>query len=78
MPKPVSEMSQHEINDFCRATSAVYYSILHAHAQRTGTPAMVPDLLCPRGRVPRIHQFDEATLDEAERFLLRMGFICEW
>ncbi|MEM8876107.1 MAG: hypothetical protein AAGD32_17825 [Planctomycetota bacterium] len=70
-------MTQDEINDFCRAASAVYYAIVRAHVDRTGEPAMLPDLLCPCGRVPRVSEYDKATLEEAEKFLLRLGLIGE-
>lgn len=70
-------MSQQEINHFCRAASAAYYAIVRAHVARTGEPAMLPDLLCPVGPVPCAHHFDDETLDEAERFLLRLGLIGE-
>ena len=75
--KPATDMSQQEINDFCRAASAAYYAIVRAHVARTGEPAMLPDLLCPVGPVPCAHHFDDETLDEAERFLLRLGLIGE-
>jgi len=75
MLKPASEMTQDEINHFCRAASAVYFAIARAHAARTGGPVLVPDLICPAGRVPCVGQFDDDLLDEAELFLLRMGMI---
>lgn len=75
MLKPASEMTQDEINDFCRAASAVYFAIVRSHATRTGFPALLPELLCPRGRAPCVHRYDDATLEEAEKFLLRMGLI---
>ncbi|MEO0632394.1 MAG: hypothetical protein AAFY46_16950 [Planctomycetota bacterium] len=76
-PKPASEMNQDEINEFCTAASAVYFAVVRAHVKRTGEPAMLPDLLCPCGRVPTVDEYDETMLDEAERFLVRMGLIGE-
>lgn len=75
MLKPASNMTQLEINDFCRATSAVYFAILRSHAARTGVPPMLPDLLMPARTLPCVDVFDDQTLDEAEQFLVRMGFI---
>ena len=77
MPKPASDMTQEEINHFCRAASAVYFDIVRAHVARTGEPAMLPDLLCPCGHAPSVRGYDEPTLEEAERFLLRLGLIGE-
>ena len=69
-------MSQAEINTFCRATTAVYFAILRAHAERSGAPVRIPDLLCPQeGRLPRADEYDSDTIDAAEEFLLRMGFL---
>ena len=75
--KPASKMSQQEINDFCGAASAVYFAIAQAHVARTGEPAMLPELLCPRSSVPRMCTYDKETLEEAAQFLLRLGFIGE-
>jgi len=77
MSKRATEMTQEEINDFCTAASAVYFDVVRAHVKRTGEPAMLPDLLCPCGRVPTVDGYDETTLQEAERFLLRPGLIGE-
>ena len=71
------EMNQVQINTFCRAASAAYYAIVAAHARRTGEPAMLPDLLCPKGLPPRPCQFTDRQLDEAEAFLVRLGGIGE-
>jgi hypothetical protein len=68
-------MSQDEANRFCRAASAVFYSIARSHALRTGKPVCMPLLLCPRGTVPVPREFSSAELREAERFLLRLGVI---
>lgn len=75
--KPASSMTQAEINEFCSATSAMYFAIVRSYAARTGDSVMLPSLLCPKGRCPCVGDFDEALLDEAEKFLLRMGFIGE-
>jgi len=77
MPRSASDMSQEEINDFCRVASAAYFAIVRAHVARTGEPALLPELLCPIGPVPCVHHYDDETLDEAEQFLLRLGLIGE-
>lgn len=75
--KPVSEMSQTEINRFCRAATAVYFSIVRAHAVRTGERVGLPALLCPEGPPPDEREFTVEELEEAERFLYRIGVIGE-
>lgn len=70
-------MSQEEINRFCAATSSLYYSIVSWHARRSGVTPQLPDLLCPTGDLPCVHRFDEDLVDEAEKFLLRLGMIAE-
>lgn len=70
-------MPQHDADVLCRSASAVYYAILQAHACRTGERATLPTLLCPRRNPPIPEDFSEATLYEAERFLLRLGMISD-
>lgn len=77
MLKPASEMSQSEINAFCKAASAAYFAIARAHAMRCGLPVLLPELLCPVDALPDVEGFDDETLDEAERFLVRLGVIGE-
>lgn len=76
--KPASEMSQHEINRFCKAASAAYFAILQSHTRRTGECARIPELLSPKGRVPHPLMFTAEELDEADQFLLRLGVIGEY
>lgn len=59
----------------CRAASAAYYAIVVRHACKAGTPVALPTLLCPNGAAPSTDEFSSAELDEAERFLLRLGVI---
>ncbi|MEL6497555.1 MAG: hypothetical protein AAF937_05930 [Planctomycetota bacterium] len=75
--KPADAMTQAEVNEFCRATSALYFEVVRQHASRTGVPACLPDLLCPKADVPSTAGYDGVMLEEAERFLLRMGLIAE-
>ncbi|MEM9167824.1 MAG: hypothetical protein AAGB48_12475 [Planctomycetota bacterium] len=70
-------MSQDEINRFCAATSALYYTIVASHARRCGIAPELPELLCPTAATPCAHRFDQDILDEAEKFLLRLGMIAE-
>lgn len=69
------EMSQDHVDKLCRAASAAYYEIIRHHAFRTGEPALIPTLLCPKGCPPGTHEFDEDVLLEAEAFLVRLGVI---
>lgn len=78
MNEPDRDLSQQQADDLCRAASAVYYRVVQAHAMRTGRPALLPELLCPRGCPPCVHQFDESLLNEAEQMLLRLGVIADW
>ena len=71
------EMTQTEVNTFCRAASAVYYAIVMAHAQRAGEVPKLPKLLCPEGPPPCPCEFTAEELDEAEAFLVRLGAIGE-
>ena len=75
-PKP-SQRPDINVNLLCSAASAVYYEIVVCHARRTRQPAKLPELLCPRGRVPRTCDFEENVLREAEDFLARLGLIAE-
>ncbi len=75
--KPGHEMDQSEINRFCRAATAVYFSIVEAHALRTGERVGLPLLLCPAGMPPSEREFSVEELEEAERFLYRIGVIGE-
>ncbi|MEM9066060.1 MAG: hypothetical protein AAGB51_11280 [Planctomycetota bacterium] len=75
MSKPASEMTQAEINDFCRAASAAYYTIVRQHACRTGVPAMLPEHLCPKDRPPSPYDYTQQQIQEAEEFLYRLGVI---
>ncbi|MEL6498440.1 MAG: hypothetical protein AAF937_01420 [Planctomycetota bacterium] len=77
MKKQASEMSQEEINRFFDATSALYFSIVAWHARRSGVDPRLPDLLQPTGDLPCVHRYDEHLVDEAEKFLLRLGMITE-
>lgn len=76
MPQP-DQMKREDANRLCRAASAVYYEIVCASAKRTGTPAKLPFLLCPKGRTPCTCEFSHSELEEAEAFLLRLGVIGE-
>lgn len=71
------DMSMADVDTLCDAATAAYFAIVIAHATRTGQPALLPDLLCPRRCPPRIDDFTDAQLDAGERFLLRLGVIAE-
>ncbi|MEL6330040.1 MAG: hypothetical protein AAFR38_10275 [Planctomycetota bacterium] len=70
-------LDQDRINRACRAASAAYYAIVCAHARRTGVPGLLPELLCRTGPTPCACDFSDAELDDAERFLVRLGVIAE-
>lgn len=77
MGRDAADQEQESIDRFCRAASAVYYEIVQASVRQEGQPAMLPTLICPRGRVPSTGEFTDRELDEAEAFLLRLGVIAE-
>lgn len=72
---PDRMISQAEVDTLCAAAGAVYYEIAAWHAVKTGSPVMIPDLLRPHGAVMRSHMFEDDVLEDAERFLVRLGMI---
>ena len=74
-PNEESHLSQQRANRLCRAASAAYYSIARIHACRTGEPALIPTHLSPLGPMPQMCEFSRQEIEEAERFLLRLGVI---
>lgn len=74
-PNEEPHLSQRRANRLCRAASAADYSIAQAHACRTGEPARIPRHLSPLGSMPRVCEFSRQEIEEAERFLLRLGVI---
>ncbi|MEM1166049.1 MAG: hypothetical protein AAGI30_07135 [Planctomycetota bacterium] len=69
------DITPEEVDRLCEAASALYYHIAFRHAMRTGRPVLLPELLCPKSSTPCVDAFSEDDIDEAERFLLRLGII---
>lgn len=75
--KQASNATQSEINHFCEAASAVYFTVAASHAAQTGEMLLLPDLMEPTRPIPCIHHFSPDLITEAERFLLRLGMIAK-
>ena len=72
---PDDGLTKADVDMLCDAASAVYFHLLRFKARETGRPVALPELMCPKGRVRCVCEFDDDAIDDAEQFLLRLGVI---
>lgn len=72
---PEDNISQVDADRLCTAASSVFFALLRAEASRLHTSVVLPELLCPKSKLPSPSELDPEAVEEATAMLLRMGVI---
>ncbi|MBC04470.1 MAG: hypothetical protein CMJ34_14385 [Phycisphaerae bacterium] len=72
---PEDDISQVDADRICTAASAVFFALLKVEATRTHTTVVLPELLCPKARLPSPSELDPHVIEEATAMLLRLGVV---
>ena len=72
---PEDNISQVDADRLCTAASAVFFALLRMEASRMGTTVVLPELLCPKTRLPAPSELDPLVIEEATAMLLRLGVV---
>lgn len=72
---PEDHISQVDADRLCTAASAVFFALLRVEASRMRTTVVLPELLCPKGKLPAPSELDPVLIEEATAMLLRLGVI---
>ena len=72
---PEDHISQVDADRLCTAASAVFFALLRVEASRMQTTVVLPELLCPKGKLPAPSELDPEVIEEATAMLLRLGVV---
>ena len=72
---PEDDISQIDADRICTAASAVFFALLRMEASRMQTTVVLPELLCPKSRLPTPAELDPDVIEEATAMLLRLGVV---
>lgn len=72
---PEDDISQIDADRICTAASAVFFALLRMEASRMQTTVVLPELLCPKSRLPNPAELDPDVIEEATAMLLRLGVV---
>ncbi|MCP4836973.1 MAG: hypothetical protein GY895_19665 [Phycisphaera sp.] len=69
------DISQADANELCTAASAVFFALLRVEAARHQSVIALPELLCPRSRLPAPEDLEPDLLERATAMLLRLQVV---
>ena len=69
------DISQTDADELCTAASAVFFALLRVEASRQRSVIALPELLCPKSRLPAPEDLDPDLLERATAMLLRLQVV---